>query len=120
MAQVALRKHHARQASERLQAGASWEDHDLVFTTSLGRAVEPRNFLRLWHDLCEKACLPRRPLHHARHTAASLMLSEGVPLKTVQETVGHSTIRLTADLYGHLMPGDADRAAQAMDRALGA
>jgi len=47
------------------------------------------------------------------------MLSEGVPLKTVQDTLGHSTMRLTADTYGHLMPGDDQRAADAIDRALG-
>ena len=48
-----------------------------------------------------------------------MLLSEGVPLKTVQEVLGHSTIRLTADTYGHLMPGDDERAADAMERAVG-
>ncbi len=61
-----------------------------------------------------------RPLHHARHGAASLMMSEGLPLNLVQETLGHSTMRLTADLYGHLMPGDAARVAAALDHAFGA
>ena len=40
-------------------------------------------------------------------------------MKTVQEVLGHSTIRLTADTYGHLMPGDDERAADAMERAVG-
>ena len=98
----------------------SWVETELVFTTAFGTPIEPRNFLRSWHRLLKRVGLKARPLHHARHGAASLILSEGVPLKTVQETLGHSTIRLTADLYGHLMPGDADRAAEAIDRALGA
>jgi site-specific recombinase XerD len=46
------------------------------------------------------------------------MLSKGIPLKVVQETLGHSTIRLTADLYGHLMPGDAEKVAETVDAAL--
>jgi integrase-like protein len=110
----------AVQAKERLAAGEQWHETDLVFTTANGRAVDPRNFLRSWHKILQQVGLSRRPLHAARHAAASLMLSEGVPLKVVQETLGHSTIRLTADIYGHLMPGDAERAANAVDRALGA
>ena len=46
------------------------------------------------------------------------MLSEGVPLKVVSETLGHSTIQLTADRYRHRMPHDAQRVADAGDRAL--
>lgn len=89
-----------------------------MFTTPLGLPVDPRNFLRRWHKLLDSVGLDSRPLHDARHAAASLMLSQGVPLKVTQETLGHSTIRLTADLYGHLMPGDAERAAEAVERAL--
>ncbi len=92
---------------------------DLVFATVTGRPIDPGNFLRTWHQILAKAGLEKRPLHEARHSAASLLLSEGVPLKIVQETLGHSTIALTADLYGHLMPDDKDKAAEAMDRALG-
>ncbi len=116
----ALRQRRSQQAAERLAAGEAWIDNDLVLTTPLGTPVEPRNFLRAWHELLVAAGINKRPLHEARHAAASLMLSEGVPLKVVQETLGHSTIQLTADLYGHLMPDDADRVAEAMNRALGA
>lgn len=48
------------------------------------------------------------------------MLSNGVPLKAVQEALGHSNIRLTADTYGHLMPEDLDRVAHIVDEALDA
>jgi integrase len=77
-----------------------------------------RNFLRQWYLLLDRAGMEHRPLHDARHGAASLMLSQGVPLKVAQETLGHSTIRLTADLYGHLMPGDAEKVADVIDQAL--
>jgi len=120
LAMAALASHRARQAKERLAAGELWQDHQYVFTTTTGSPVDPRNFLRSWHHILERAGLQRRPLHEARHSAASLLLSEGVPLKIVQETLGHSTIALTADLYGHLMPDDTDKVADAMDRALGA
>ncbi len=116
----ALRRRRAEQARDRLRAGIGWQDLGFVFTTSDGRPLEPRNLLRSWHRLLDQVGLDRRPLHDARHAAASLMLSEGVPIKIVQETLGHSTMRLTADLYGHLMPGDEERAASAVDRALGA
>lgn len=84
-ATTALRRWKVRQAQERLAAGSEWADTGFVFTTNLGQPIDPRNFLRQWQRLLDDTELPRRPLHDARHSAASLMLSEGVPLKVVQE-----------------------------------
>ncbi|MEO5842790.1 MAG: site-specific integrase, partial [Acidimicrobiales bacterium] len=120
MAVDALRRQRVRQAEGRLAVGAAWRDEEWVFTVANGGPVDPRNLLRAWYGVLERAELPKRPLHHARHGAASLMLSEGLPLKLVLETLGHSTMSLTADLYSHLMPGDAARVAAALDRAFGA
>ena len=56
--------------------------------------------------------------HELRHSAASLLLAQGVPLKTVSETLGHSSIRVTADVYGHLLEPAKVEAADAMTSAL--
>ena len=120
LATTALQRHRVSQAKDRLAAGNLWLDNDYVFATQLGHPVEPRNFYRSWNLLLARVGLDPRPFHEARHTAASVMLSSGVPLKAVQETLGHSTIRITADTYGHLMPEDADRVAHVVDKALGA
>jgi integrase len=56
--------------------------------------------------------------HELRHSAASLMLAQGVPLKTVSETLGHSSIAITADTYGHLLPPARAEAAAAFDNLL--
>ena len=58
-------------------------------------------------------------LHDLRHTAATLMLGAGVPLKVVSDALGHSTIAITADIYAHVTPELRREAADAMDRALG-
>lgn len=59
-----------------------------------------------------------RGLHHARHTAASIMLQNGVPLTEVSQFLGHANPTITARLYAHAMPGSGHRAAKSMDQAL--
>jgi integrase len=56
--------------------------------------------------------------HGLRHSAASLMLAEGVPLKTVSETLGHASISTTADIYGHLLAPARAEAASAFDNMI--
>ena len=63
--------------------------------------------------------MERRSFHTCRHTAASLLLAEAVPVKVVQEVLGHSLLSTTADIYGHLFPSAFQEAADAMERALG-
>ncbi len=57
--------------------------------------------------------------HELRHSAASLLIAQGAPLRTVMEVLGHSTVTLTANVYGHLFDEARQEAASAMDRALG-
>ena len=114
-----LRAHRARQAEERLLLGPEWRDVDnLVFTTPKGTPAEPRNFSKVLSDVCQRAGIGHWSPHELRHSCASLMLAMGVPLEVVSETLGHSSIRLTKDVYGHLMEPARRDAAKAMQRAL--
>jgi integrase len=113
----ALRQHRVRHAEERLRMGTAWEDHDLVFPNHVGRPVEKQNLLRrhFW-PLLERAGLPHMRFHDLRHTAATLLLSEGVDPKVVQERLGHSTINTTMDVYSHVMPTLQREAAGHLER----
>jgi integrase len=114
----ALRQHRARQAAERLRLGAAWEDHDLVFANEIGKPIEAGNLLRrsFW-PLLAKARLQRIRFHDLRHTAATLMLQQGVHPKVVSELLGHSSIGLTLDVYSHVIP-DMQQHAVAVMHAL--
>lgn len=63
---------------------------------------------RVWRPLLDKAGVRHIRVHDARHTYASLMLRRGVPIAYVSKQLGHSSISITVDLYGHFIPG-ADR-----------
>jgi integrase len=114
-----LRMHRDQQNFERAAAGDRWTDSGLVFVSTIGTPLDPRNVLRIWHGLLDQAGLDRCAFHISRHTAVSLLIAEGVPLKVIQEVVGHSLLSTTADIYGHLFPQAFAEAADAMDRALG-
>ncbi len=102
----ALRAHRMRHRVERLRAGAAWRDSGLVFTTRQGGPIEPRNLTRHFHRLLDQAGLPRRRFHDLRHTCASLLLAQGVQARDIMETLGHSRIGTTMDLYAHVQePG---------------
>jgi integrase len=115
----ALRAHRARQLEERLAAGSAWTGSDLVFTNRLGGPIEPTTLRLRFRRLLAQAGLPQIRLHDLRHGAASLMLAQGVPMKTIQEILGHSSISITADLYAHLGEQLKREAADAMDALMG-
>ena len=114
----ALKAHKTRQAKDRLAAGSDWSDTGFVFTTKLGTPVDPRNLYRDLRKFTEKAGLGAWHPHELRHSAASIMLAQGVPLETVSDVLGHSSIRMTADVYAHIMPPQRQAAASAMAEAL--
>lgn len=122
LAQLALSTltaQRVRQAEDRLLVGPAWEDHDLVFATHLGTPLEPRNVNRRFDVARSAAGLEWVRLHDLRHAFATYLLDQGEELRTVMDLLGHSTIRLTADTYGHVLPSRARSAVDAIDRVLG-
>lgn len=114
-----LRVHRRRQAKDRLRAGSFWAETGFVFATERGAATDPRNALRALAAASRAAGLADVGLHTLRHSAASAMLSHGVPLKTVSEVLGHSSIAITGDVYGHVAPDVARDAVERLSAALG-
>ena len=122
----AVRRHRVRQREEQLKAGPRWRETGLLFTTFTHRAkgvcgtgLHPRNVLRTLHQLLTAADLPISRFHDLRHSCASILIAQGVQLAEVSQLLGHSQLRLTADLYAHLQEQTATRAAQHLDAVLG-
>lgn len=115
----ALRRHRARQATERLRLGPAWVDEDLVFTNMVGRPVSATNLLhRDFYPLLERAGLPKVRFHDLRHTAATLLLEGNVNTKVVSEMLGHTQVGVTMDLYQHVTPTMQQHAADTFDALL--
>ncbi len=113
-----LRAHRARQAKERLAAGPAWANSDLVFTTKNGTPVDPDNFAHYFHRLCNRANLGHWTPHELRHSAASIMLAQGTPLWVVSEVLGHASLAITKDVYGHLVGDETKKATEAITDVL--
>jgi integrase len=109
----ALKQHRVRQVEARLKAGTAWQEHDLVFCNMYGRYMDPAGLRRLYKGLLKQAGLPDLRFHDLRHSAATILLSMGVPAKVIQELLGHSQISMTLGTYSHVLPGMQQ---DAMDR----
>lgn len=97
-----IHAHRTLRKRERLAAGEAWEDSGQFFTDELGQALHPEFVSRRFRELAAEAGLPVIKLHAGRHTAATLALEAGVDVKIVAEQLGHSTTRITQDLYQHV------------------
>jgi integrase len=100
-----LQGHRARQDSvDVMLAGQRWKHAGHVFTTTIGTPIDATNFgNRIWPAMRAKAGLPATVrFHHLRHTTATLLLDAGVAMEVVRDILGHSSILLTVDTYGHV------------------
>jgi integrase len=114
----ALQAHRKRQAAERLAIGPAWEDFGLVFAAPNGSPIERKSLHKDFKRILAKAGLPDCRFHDLRHSAASLLIAQGVPLRTIMELLGHSSIAITADIYSHLAPAIMRDTADKMDMIL--
>lgn len=114
---TALRRHRALQNEERLAAGSAWEDWDLVFCQPNGRPIDPRADWAEWGELLQRAGVRQVRLHDGRHTAATLLLEQGVHVRAIQRILGHSDVR-TTEAYTHVGDQMTRDAARRMGAAL--
>ena len=113
-----LQKHLNLQQEEKMFGGENWQENDLIFPSTLGTPLDPSNMSKDFKDTLKMARLPNIRFHDLRHTAASLMLLQGIHPKIVQERLGHSDISLTLNTYSHVIPTMQEEAAEKMDEIL--
>jgi len=112
-----LKEHRKRQAAERLKAGNAWKDHDLVFATRHGGPIERTEDWRAWKAILGQAGVRDARVHDARHTAATLLIEQGVHIRVVQEVLGHTRVT-TTERYTHVATLQMRDASERMSEAL--
>jgi integrase len=114
---VALRKEMAKEPGERRDAAAVVNEvmEDWLFTTPQGTRLDPSNLRKVFYRLLVAAKLRRVRFHDLRHTFASLLIQQGEGLPYIRDQLGHSSIKITVDTYGHLVPGGNRQAVDKLD-----
>jgi integrase len=116
---AALRRQ--KQRCRELQVAARyWDAGGYVFVRPNGQPLAKTTMQRRLRLLCEAAGVPTGSMHTLRHSCASLMLAQGIDLKTIQTQLRHATLSVTADLYMHVAEGRQRAALEQVAAALGA
>ena len=114
---AALEKEMQKEPGERRDAAAVVNAvmEDWLFETPAGTQLDPSNVRKVFNKLLTAAKLRRVRFHDLRHTFASLLLAQGESLAYVKDQMGHSSINVTVDVYGHLVPGGNRAAVDKLD-----
>ncbi len=100
---------------ERGRIGNVWQETDFVFPSTVGSPMDATNLWKSFRQIVKKAKLPAIRFHDLRHTAASLMLNNGVDVLVASNRLGHAKPSITLDVYGHLISSTQSRAADVID-----
>lgn len=114
-----LKRHRKKQVAERLRAGDQWRDTGLVFATEFGGMVDPQQLLRAVKAAAKAVGVEAVTPHSLRHSAATMWLESGTHIKAVSDLLGHSSISITGDVYGHTSDDTARRAVDGLAQSLG-
>jgi integrase len=116
-----LRTHRRQQARTRLRRGSAWQDHGLVFPSTAGTPWFKRMFYRDYRAVVDRSGIMSPATvtwHTLRHTAATQWLRHGADVFSVSRRLGHASAAFTMDVYGHLLKGQQQQAAEALDTLL--
>lgn len=114
-----LKSHYLKMLQAKMMCGNVWETIDgvdVVFRSRKMVVMNPNSVTRQWNDIINRLGLKKKiKLHGLRHSAASLLISEGVGMKTVQTRLGHSRYETTMNTYVHVTEKDKDEAVKALN-----
>jgi len=108
-----IRRWAKAQKAVRLAWGPAYTDSGYVFTAEDGQALHADHVANRFARLVKAAGVPSIRFHDVRHTHASLLLARGTPVLDVSRRIGHASAAMTLDVYGHVVPGQGQRAAAA-------
>lgn len=105
------------QDAQREKLGDAWGDQDdRVFTTDTGAPIFPDSVTQWFSSFIARSGIPKVTVHSLRHTYASLMIADGVPLVVVSRQLGHAQTSTTANIYAHAIASAQAKAMQTFDR----
>lgn len=114
---ILLMEYKSWQNAQREACGDAWRDEDgRVFTTDDGAPVFPDSITQWFGKFVKRAGLPKVTVHSLRHTYASLMIADGVPLVVVSSQLGHAQPSTTLSIYAHVIASAEAKAAQTFDK----
>ncbi len=97
-----LKKHKLKTAEINLKHGIPNNENSLVFPSEVGTKLNPENITRRWISILNKVGVDYLNFHCIRHTFATQLLEKDVNVKSIQDLLGHSSIRTTLDIYSHV------------------
>lgn len=114
-----LKKHKMFISKEKLGAApGTYTDLDLVCSSSAGTPTNKSNLRRAFNEAIKKSGVKKIKFHGMRHTHATILLIQGANPKVVSERLGHSTVKMTLDVYSHLMPSMQKETADQLEKVL--
>lgn len=115
---VALKAHRSLIERLKLRGANNWLENNLIFPDELGGFRSPTVDYSEWKKALKLCGIAPKRLHDARHTAATLMYSQGIGIETISRALGHSTSAITSKLYVHNSVEPQKKAAEVMNRLL--
>ncbi|MBO7474600.1 MAG: tyrosine-type recombinase/integrase [Ruminococcus sp.] len=98
--------------------GTKWTETGKVFTNDFGGWLRPDTFSRWFRSFCKEHHFDKVHVHTLRHTAATIMIMNNIPLKVVSQRLGHTSTTVTNDIYTHVIQRADEMAAEALDLSL--
>lgn len=110
-----LKEYKAKQNEDRLEMGDLWQNTDRLFVQPDGRPMHPDSISKWFSKFIKDNNLPKLTFHGLRHSNASLLIGQGVDVRTVSGRLGHAKTSTTVNIYAHMLKKSDREAAEKID-----